>query len=134
MKTGFLKALLITALFYPAIHAAQTPAPPEKPEPQREEIEALKIGFITRRLNLTSEEARNFWPVYNKYQDELETIRKQRRNELREIRQKEDGLSDKDAERIIDNEIISRQKELDLMKSYHAQFKKILPVKKVGIL
>jgi hypothetical protein len=34
-------------------------------------LEAAKIGFISRRLNLTPEEAQKFWPIYNKYAAEV---------------------------------------------------------------
>lgn len=38
-------------------------------------IESLKIGFITKRINLIPEEAQKFWPIYNKYSTELKSIR-----------------------------------------------------------
>ena len=38
-------------------------------------IESLKIGFITKRISLTPEEAQKFWPVYNKYSTELKSVR-----------------------------------------------------------
>ncbi len=41
-----------------------------------EQIRALKVSFITERLNLTPEQAELFWPEYNKYQAELKEIRK----------------------------------------------------------
>jgi hypothetical protein len=31
----------------------------------------LKIAFITKRLDLSSEEAEKFWPIYNKYAVEV---------------------------------------------------------------
>jgi hypothetical protein len=34
-------------------------------------IEAYKTGFITQRLNLTTEEAQKFWPIYNAYTAEV---------------------------------------------------------------
>jgi hypothetical protein len=42
------------------------------PQQQREQnIEALKVAFISKELNLSPEEAEHFWPVYNQYSDEL---------------------------------------------------------------
>ncbi|HVK49362.1 MAG TPA: hypothetical protein VM488_15990, partial [Pseudobacter sp.] len=41
----------------------------EERKTQREpgaKIEALKIAFFTRKLDLSTEEAQKFWPVYNK--------------------------------------------------------------------
>src|SRR5258706_16201427 len=62
-------------------------------QPPREKVEAFKIGFLTKRLNLTPDEAKNFWPVYNKFQDELEKARKQRRETLRTPQQNFDDIT-----------------------------------------
>ena len=43
-------------------------------------------------------------------------------------------LSDADIETLVDEQINFRQKEIDVLKSYHPQFKKVLPVKKVALL
>jgi hypothetical protein len=101
---------------------------------RREKVEAMKIAFITKRLDLTSEEAQKFWPVYNQMSKDLETLRKNRRGDIRDAREDFDSLSEKDLEKIVDNEIIFRQSELDVMKKYHSQFKQVLPIKKVALL
>ena len=46
----------------------------QKPDGSR--LEALRIAYITKRLNLTPEEAQKFWPVYNQYAAELKKVRK----------------------------------------------------------
>ena len=43
-------------------------------------LEALKIAYLTKRLDLSTEEAQRFWPVYNKYTDEIHAIRKEQRD------------------------------------------------------
>ena len=107
-------------------------------QPQRsdrkENVEAMKIAFLTRHLNLTPAEAEKFWPVYNQYTDELSSIRKDRRQRFRDAREEYDQMDDKTAERLIDEEIASRQKELDVLKKYHQQFKSVIPVKKLARL
>jgi len=45
----------------------------QKPDGSR--LEALKIGYITKKLNLTPEEAQKFWPVYNQYAAEIKKVR-----------------------------------------------------------
>ena len=101
--------------------------------PSREQVETMKIGFLTQRLNLTTEEAKVFWPVYTKYQDELETLRKSRRENLGNPKQFEER-TDKEIEKAVDSELGFRQSELDLLKKYHGQFKQVLPIKKVAML
>ena len=39
-----------------------------------EKIQALKIAFITQKLQLTTQEAEKFWPVYNQYDNEIRNI------------------------------------------------------------
>lgn len=102
--------------------------------PKEEKIEAFKIGFLTKRLDLTPEEAKVFWPVFNKYTDELKELRKNRRKALLEAREDFSSMPEKDVEKLVDNEMAFRQSELDIMKKYHAQFKQVLPIKKVAIL
>jgi hypothetical protein len=36
-------------------------------DPDGSRIEALKIAYLTKKLNLSPEEAQRFWPVYNNY-------------------------------------------------------------------
>ena len=45
----------------------------EMPTEQRkqEDIEALKVAFISKELQLTKEEAERFWPIYNQYTSEI---------------------------------------------------------------
>ncbi len=38
-----------------------------QPEPTAEKIEALRIAYLTKQLDLSTEEAQRFWPVYNEY-------------------------------------------------------------------
>jgi hypothetical protein len=123
--------MLITSLAF-----AQGP-PPDGPGPtpqQMEKIKTMKIGFLTERLNLSPEEAKTFWPVYNKYQEEIETLRRNHREELIKIKNNFDEMSDKEIEKSVDGELAFRQNEIDIMKKYNPEFKKILPIKKVAKL
>jgi|LakMenEpi03Aug12_release.lakeMendotaPanAssembly.Ray.scaffolds.fasta_scaffold685009_1 hypothetical protein len=101
---------------------------------KREKIEAMRVAFITKRLDLSSKEAQNFWPVFNEYQDKLEALRASRRKEMKNLRDKLDQLNDKEAEGFIDGELNFKQKELDLQKAYFAKFKQVLPLSKVAML
>ena len=101
---------------------------------KREQIESMKIAFLTRKLDLSSEEAQKFWPVYNQYQDEIDKNRDAHRKEMKDVRDEFDSLSDKDVEKIVDSELAFRQSELDIMKKYNGQFKSVIPIKKVAKL
>lgn len=100
---------------------------------KREKIEALRIAFITQQLDLTTQEAQVFWPVYNEYLDKLETLRKnfkQQYNKTTDFNFK----TDKEAEAYINAEINMKQKEAEYFKEYYEKIKKVLPLKKVAQL
>ena len=101
---------------------------------QKDDIEARRIGFITKELQLTPQEAQVFWPVYNRYHDDLEAIRKTKQPELLEAKVNFDSYTDEQVSKMIDTEMHERQKELDLQTRYNSEFKKVLPVKKVARL
>jgi Spy/CpxP family protein refolding chaperone len=140
MKTiTFSRILLISFIFLSAVSFAQQQNPkPRRDKEQREEkrdnIESMKIAFLTKKLNLTPEEAQQFWPVYNQYTDKLQELRRKRRMENKEAKHNFEEMSDKEVEHAVDNEIVFRQKELDIQKEYHAKFKSVLPIKKVAKL
>jgi hypothetical protein len=103
------------AICFPLFVWAQ-PHPPRGDKERAEKVEALKIGFLTQRLDLTTDEAKSFWPVYNKFQDEMEKIRKQRRESFRRPEENFEGMSDSEIEKLVDTEITMRQNELDIIK------------------
>lgn len=76
-------------------------------------IEAMKIAWITKKLNLSPEEAQKFWPIYNQYTQEI----RKTRSEARE--KKEDDLK-------------TQQKMLDIRKKYDGEFGKAISKDKVN--
>lgn len=51
----------------------------------RDKIKAQKIAFITDKLELTVEESKGFWPIYNRFEETAESIK---RKDLRSIKQR----------------------------------------------
>ncbi|MDQ6757613.1 MAG: hypothetical protein M3004_11835 [Bacteroidota bacterium] len=66
--------LIITIFFNFSFSYAQNEGP------KGEKIQALKIAFITQKLNLTADEAQKFWPVYNQYEKEVRQTVKENKN------------------------------------------------------
>jgi hypothetical protein len=89
-------------------------------------IEAIKVAFITKKLDLTSEEAQKFWPVYNNYQKELMVMMRKRR----EDRQK----TDIDPNEKINADLTYESRMLDLKKKYKKLYLKVIPAEKVLLL
>ncbi|WP_375252377.1 hypothetical protein [Dokdonia donghaensis] len=65
---------------------ATTTIAQEDKESKREKIKALKVAFITERLELTPDEAQTFWPVYNIYDGRVNDIYDTERKVMRELR------------------------------------------------
>ena len=76
-------------------------------------IAALKIAYLTRRLNLSPEEAQRFWPIYNQYTDEIMAARQSA---------KKNGKNELELEETI----------LNIRKKYNSEFNKALSPEKVN--
>jgi hypothetical protein len=99
-----------------------------------ERLEAMKIGFITERLNLSSDEAKVFWPVYNKFTDDLKKLRQSTKGKISEEMPDMPAMTDAEAEKVLNDMVNFKINEAELIKKYATEFKKILPVKKVVLL
>ncbi|AUP80796.1 sensor of ECF-type sigma factor [Flavivirga eckloniae] len=101
----------------------------------RERLKALKVSFITEKLDLTEKEAQKFWPVYNDYEKVTSKIRHQDiRNIRREIRSSIATLTDKRAKELItelnEAESILHKQRMELS----AKLLEIIPPKKIILL
>ncbi len=96
-----------------------------------ENIEAMKVGFITQKLDLSPEEAQKFWPVYNKYNDELEKLRMSFKGKMMAELSEMDNMTDAQADKALAEMINFRLAEVEITRKYVNEFKKVLPVKKV---
>jgi len=43
-------------------------------QPDRERLESMEVAYLTRELNLSPEDAQKFWPVFNKYREEVKAV------------------------------------------------------------
>jgi hypothetical protein len=99
-----------------------------------ERLEAMKIGFITERLNLSSDEAKIFWPVYNKFTEDLKKLRQSTKGKIAEEMSEMPAMTDAEAEKVLNDMVSFKINEAELLKKYATEFKKVLPVKKVVLL
>lgn len=115
------------------ISYAQPPENRDNKE-KREKIQAQKIAFISTQLDLTAEEAQKFWPVYNKYEAEIEVVRKERRTYMRELKIDEATLSGERAYELMEKIFVTEKKESDIRLNYLKQFSLILGKKKASLV
>ena len=101
---------------------------------QREQLEALKIAFITEELNLSPDEAKAFWPVYNEMENQLKEIRRSKRENQKNAGANFDVMTDADIEKSMESGLTLSQQELDVKRDHVSKFKKVLPIRKVAKL
>jgi len=94
-----------------------------------EKIEAMKIAFITKELNLSVDEAKVFWPIYNAYEADQEALKKDYRKY-----KKIDTMTDQEVDIAIAKIFEYEQKKLDLKIDYFNQFKKVISPRKTAKL
>ncbi len=102
--------------------------------PLQERLNSLKIAYITEQLSLTSEEAQNFWPIYNEYTDELEKLKKENEDRREQLAQKMMASDDQTLEKLVDGFIASQKKEYEINLAYHQKYKEALPIRKIVLL
>jgi hypothetical protein len=96
----------------------------------RQRLDAYKIAFFTKRLNLTSQEAEKFWPVYNEYQDNKNKIQLERQELNRNFNQNELNMSEREMIEAGDKLVGMEVREAALAQEFHNKLKTILsPVK-----
>lgn len=97
----------------------------------KERIEAWKIAYITKNLDLSPAEAEKFWPLYNAYKGEVEEIQKRKNTIRRGNRRVLQSKSDTELEQLADEYINLSVKQAEVQSYYHQELKKILPIQKV---
>lgn len=107
MKTLLLILTLLTGV------ATVSLAQGSEPRPDGSKVEAIKIGWLTKKLSLSPEEAQRFWPIYNRYADDIRKTRLEAR-------------TNKTAE------IAMEEQLLNIRKKYNDEFGKAMPSEKVN--
>lgn len=99
----------------------------------KEKMRSFKIGFITDKLELSSKESTVFWPLYNEFEEQMNAIKTKHYTSTKAFKQT-DPKTDAVCEKFISQQISLRQQEVDLIKKYTEEFKKVLPMHKVASL
>ena len=99
-----------------------------------EELQAAKVAYFTTSMDLSKEEAQVFWPLYNKYIDEIHEARKNVGTCFRAIAEltKKENTSEIDYKKAVNAYVDAYQKETEIDKLYVSEFYKILPAEKVA--
>ncbi len=101
-------------------------------KPNGERIKAMKVAHITNKLDLSSKEAQQFWPVYNAYDAKITRLRNtDLRNLKHEIKNSIGNLSDEQAGILLDRLMVA-ENDLHLAKiTLVNDLKKVISAEKI---
>jgi len=101
-----------------------------------DQIKSLKVAHLSSVLNLTSDEAEKFWPIYNAYDNKLfnlrhsEILRYLKSTDIKEIEE----LTEKQATEKVQELLDFEEEYFTLRKKFLVDCRKILSNKKIVLL
>ncbi|WP_207422720.1 hypothetical protein [Desertivirga brevis] len=116
MKKHIFKLLLLLTFLIPSLHS--------NAQQGHGQLESVKAEYLTRRLNLSPEEAQRFWPVYRNYQKDLHKVVMERRKARQDQKKSGEQVDELEFEADI----------LEIRKNYRKQFSEVIPPQKVNLL
>ena len=100
---------------------------------KREKVKALKVAYITEQLELTTEEAQKFWPIYNAFDENQSELRHEKMRAI--LDRFKPGNVEKLSEKDASNSLIQMEKiEEDLFnlkKKFIKDLQSVISAKKI---
>ena len=100
----------------------------------RKDLRSQKKQIVAANLNLTDKEAEQFWPIYEKYTDELMVINNKKYAALKEYVNSYNSLTDEQAEKLTRDALDVDQSVAQLRVRYIPIFEKVISPKKTAAL
>lgn len=119
--------LIVIVVFLSAFSSLQAQG---KKEDHREKIKALKVAFITQELNMSSQTAQKFWPVYNKYEMDKRALHKRENVDWDNL----GTISDSKAEAMLKEYLAVEREEYIIKRQLFSDLKKILSAREIVLL
>jgi hypothetical protein len=99
---------------------------------QGERIEALKVGFFTKQLELSPDEAKAFWPLFDEYSKTVIKHRKEKKESMEQIAEKGmENMTDEELNTLIDSRIRQAEETVQARSAFFREVRKVLPPRKV---
>lgn len=124
---NFRKILPLLLLFACSLYAQ------DNMKNKKEQVKALKVAFLTSELDLSTQEAEKFWPLYNVYDDKQFEIRHQKMKAFKNRLNSEslNKISEKDANILLTQMEAADEELFYLRKKFSKSLRTILPASKI---
>ena len=106
----------------------------KNPKMQKERILERKVAFLTEKLELTSEESEQFWPIYNEMTKKIKENRMSMKKVYAPLKKNKEELDDSQYRTMIKSSQESREKNLKIIEEYTDKIGNVLGFKKVYVL
>ena len=131
---ALLAAAAIATLMAPAGASAQQPAAgapaAQTADSVRQAARSDRRGLVERNMELTADEAKKFWPLYDAYQAELDKINTRQTRAMLDYVSSESSLTDANAKRITKELLGADADEMKLRERTAKKMAAALPAKK----
>jgi len=129
MKFRNLLVVLVLCLLTTPLYAGKITS---EIELTRSIIQTEKQAIIAKNMSFTEAEAQEFWPVYYDFQAALRKVGDRRVQLIMDYAKNYERLSDKQAQKILNDHFKIAKARIKTEKRYMKKFKRILPIKKVA--
>ena len=127
----FLRLLVFALAGLIAVPAFAQDKPADNMQILLQKIHEDKKLLVAENLQLTDAEAKAFWPVYGRYQDELFLLRTRTAILIKDYAQAYEQLSGETAKKLLDEYMTIEALGLKLRQAYPPKFRGVLPEVKV---
>lgn len=93
----------------------------------REKIKALKVAYITEELNMSTDVAQKFWPVYNKYESQRRDLHKREHIDLDQYQ----NISEEKAEEMLKEYLAVEKEEYIIKRDLFSDLKRFLSARDI---
>ena len=123
----FLALTFLLVLTY-GVAQAQIPSGTLPSEEEISKLEAIRIGLVTTNLNMSPDQAKEFWPAYNEYSAKRKTFRVNMRAFLQkaESMKADEKVDEEENKELIRKFVAQRLAAANLENEYSEKFMKIL--------
>jgi len=132
MKVTFFLTMVaaLTVLIVSPVVSQDKPA--DNMQIVREKIRADKKLFVATNMELTAPEAKGFWPLYDRYQKDMENLGERTLGLIRNYAMNFENMSDEAAKKMLDEWLALEMERQKIREAYLPKFLEVLPDKKVA--
>lgn len=125
---------VFTGIFLLSVPAFAEPASDTNMEILKEKLKADKKLLIASNMDLTDAEAKQFWPLYDDYQKDLEGINKQLVQTIKEYADafNKGTISNDTAKKLLNEALTVEEQEVKSKRANAEKLGKVLPATKVA--